>query len=118
MTIPSSLGTDEALSQCDAPEALPPTRNTSAHVQRTNCASFSSSLCAISKIQLEGYLNGFYTPAPSVKAISKFHKSPCVIFSHTSICNNILLNVDHIREAMSTQQQTDVLAMRGTSICL
>ena len=76
------------------------------------------SLPALSKIQLEGYLNRFYTPAPNVKAISKFHKIPRVIFSHRSISNNILLNVDHIREAMSTQQQTDVLAMRGASICL
>ena len=70
--------------------------------------SISSSLPAISKIQFESYLNGFYSLPPSHKAISKFYKIPHVTFSHRSICNNILLNVDHIGEAMSTQQQTDV----------
>lgn len=80
--------------------------------------SISSSLPAISKIQLDGYLNGFYSLPPSHKAISKFYKIPHVTFSHRSICNNILFNVDHIGEAMSTQQQTDVLAKRGVSICL
>lgn len=82
------------------------------------CVSISGSLPEILKIQLEGYFNGFYALPPSDKAVNKFHKIPCVTFSHRSICNNILLNVDHIREAMYTQQQTDVLAKRGASICL
>ena len=82
------------------------------------CVFISSSLHTTSKIQLESYLNEFYVLPPSDKAISKFHKIPCVTFSHRSICNNIFLNVDHIGEAMSTQSQTDVLAKRRASICL
>ena len=50
----------------------------------------SPALCTISKIQLESYLNEFYSRPPSDKAISKFHKIPHVTFSHRSICNNIL----------------------------
>lgn len=74
------------------------------------CVSHPSSLPTVLWIQLEDYWSEFEALPPSNKAISKFHKIPLATFSYRSVCNNILLHVDHIGEAMPTQLLTDVLA--------
>lgn len=103
ISVPYKVSIDEVLSQLDAPKVLHPICSTAAHVYRTNMCFYLWLFAHNLKIQLESYLNEFYVLPPSDKAISKFHKIPRVTFSHRSICNNILLNVDHIGEAMSTQ---------------
>lgn len=54
---------------------------------------------------------------PVIEPLVNFTRFLCVTFSRESI-SNIILNVDHIREVMSTQKQTDVFAKERASICL